>query len=409
MSGVDVHLDGELVASIEDGDLIWHDGAHRYETGQPVLSVRLPRWTVAPPGARALVRAHLGSLLPEAGTAARHRLADRAGRATGDVETLLGVAGRDVPGAAVIVPRGADVPLPRYEPVDAREIADRLRRSSLGDHGGSSLPGVQPKGVLTLLDGAWYLPRGSAASTHILKPSRPDAPELVHDEAATSRAAAACGVVAAVSHVERFGADEDEVLVVPRFDRAVVDGQVRRTHQEDGASALGITPDDIDAKFERARAASSLRSLAAVLARHGGDRLDLLRQLTVRVLVGDTDGHVKNHGFLHRGDGSVGLAPLYDASPHAQRGATRLALRIDGRDDLAAVTLDDVVAEAVGWGVRPPAARSVVAEVRERFVDWLASADLHPLSAPSFAWVADHVAGLVPPGAPGAAASRPSR
>lgn len=409
MSGVDVHLDGVLVATVEGSDLVWHEGAHRYGTGQPVLSVRLPRWTVAPPGSRALVRAHLGSLLPEMGTAARHRLADRAGRASSDVEALLGVAGRDVPGAAVIVPRGADVPPPRYEQVGTREIADRLRRSSLGDHGGSSLPGVQPKGALTLLDGAWCVPGGSAASTHILKPSRPDAPELVHDEAATSRAAAACGVAAAVSRVEHFGDDEDEVLVVPRFDRAVVDGQVLRTHQEDGASALGITPDDIDAKFERARAASSLRGLAAALARHGGDRLDLLRQLTVRVLVGDTDGHVKNHGFLHRGDGSVGLAPLYDASPHAQRGATRLALRVDGKDDLASVTLDDVVAEAVGWGVRRPAARAAVVEVRERFVDWLASADLHPLSAPSFTWVADHVTGLAPPATRGTATPRPSR
>lgn len=43
--------------------------------------------------------------------------------------------------------------------------------------------------------------------------------------------------------------------------------------------------DDDDAKFGRARAASSPHGLAAVLARHGGDRLDLLRQLTVRELV----------------------------------------------------------------------------------------------------------------------------
>ena len=196
--------------------------------------------------------------------------------------------------------------------------------------------------------------------------------------------------------MERFG--DDDILVVPRYDREVVGGQVRRTHQEDGASALGITPDDVDAKLEWARPASSLRALAAVLARHGGDRLDLLRQLTVRTLVGDTDGHVKNHSLLHRGDGSVGLAPLYDASPHAQRGSTRLALRIDGRSELGEVTLDDVVAEAVGWGVHRPAARAAVAEVHGRFVARLAAAELHPLSRPSFAWVAEHVATLTPPG-----------
>lgn len=236
---------------------------------------------------------------------------------------------------------------------------------------------------------------GAAASTHVLKPGSSQVPELVHDEAATSAAALACGVRAALSHVERFGSDD--VLVVPRYDREVAGGRVPRTHQEDGASALGTTPDDVDAKLERARPASSLRALAAVLARHGGDRLDLLRQLTVRTLVGDTDGHVENHSLLHRGDGSVGLAPLYDASPHAQRGTTRLALRIDGRSDLGEVALDDVVAEAVGWGVARPAAHAVVTQVRERLLTWLASAEPHPLSRPSFAWVAQYVAALPPP------------
>ncbi len=360
-----------------------------------MLSVRLPRWTAAPPGARALVRAHLGSLLPEVGTAARHRLADRAGRPSDDVEALLGVAGRDVPGAAVIVARGAEVPPSTYQRLTDDEVSEHLRAGALGDHGGSSLPGVQPKGALAFLDGAWHRPRGGAASTHILKPGSAQVPELVHDEAATSVAAQACGVRAALSRVERFGGDD--VLVVPRYDRQVAAGLVGRIHQEDGASALAITPDDVDAKFEWSRRASNLQALAAVLARHGGDRLDLLRQLTVRTLVGDTDGHVKNYSFLHRGDGSVGLAPLYDASPHAQRGTTRLALRINGKHDLGALTLDDVVAEAVSWGVRRPAARAVVAEVHERFAAWLDTAELHPLSRPSFAWVARHVAALPPP------------
>ena len=398
MSGVDVHLDGILVATTEDCALVWQDGARCLGLGQPVLSVRLPRWTVPPPAARVLVRAHLGSLLPEVGTAARHRLAGRAGRPSDDVEALLAVAGRDVPGAAVIVPRGAEVPPSTYERLARDQVAEHLRAGDLGDHGGSSLPGVQPKGALALLDGAWHRPHGSAASTHILKPGATEVPELVHDEAATSVAAAACGVRAAVSRVERFGGDD--VLVVPRYDREVVDRQVLRRHQEDGASALGITPDDVDAKFEWARPASSLRALAAVLARHGGDRLDLLRQLTVRTLVGDTDGHVKNYSFLHRGDGSVGLAPLYDASPHAQRGSTRLALWVNGESDLSALTLDDVVAEAVGWGVPAASARAVVAEVHGRFVAWLASAELHPLSRASFAWVARHVAALPPPSTP---------
>lgn len=238
MSGVDVHLDEELVAVVEDSA--------------------------------------------------------RAGCATGDVETRLAVAGRDVPGAAVIVPRRGEVPAARYERVGDRDVAERLRSGSLGDHGGSSLPGVQPKGAVALLGGRWHLPRGSAASTHSLEPSRPDAPELVHDEAATSSAAAACGAEAAPTR-----------RTAPAPSRSP---RTRSTPSSSGAAR----PAPCEA-WRRCWPAT------------GGDRTDLLRQLTVRVLVGDTDGHVKHHGFLHRGDGSVGLAPLYDASPHGQHGATRLA------------------------------------------------------------------------------------
>ncbi len=51
MRGVDVHLGGELVAVIEDSALTGSGGARRQAIGQPILSVRLPRWSVPPAGA----------------------------------------------------------------------------------------------------------------------------------------------------------------------------------------------------------------------------------------------------------------------------------------------------------------------------------------------------------------------
>lgn len=395
MKNLDIHLHGEHVATTTNLELAWTATGRQHPVGQTLLSVRLFNWVNPPPAAWVMVKAHLGSLLPEDGTNARSRLADRAG--SWDIEALLSVAGLDVPGGEIIVPAGAAVPPATYEPLDEAGVADYLAHAALGEHGASSLPGMQPKGALALLGGVWHRSRGSGASTHILKPAREDAPEIIHDEALSSRAAAACGVPSAISQVVTIAGGQ--VLAVPRFDRRVEGDSVVRIHAEDGASALGLTPDEANAKFEWARDAANLRALAAALSRNGGERLDLLRQTTMRVLLGDTDAHAKNHTLLLHEDGTASLAPLYDASPHGQRGGARMAMFINGKSALSRVTLDDVAIEANRWGIRPAIARREVTAVREAFVDFLDHASPHPLSAASFEWVATRMADLAPPSA----------
>ncbi len=242
-------------------------------------------------------------------------------------------------------------------------------------------------------------PRG-AASTHILKPELPDRPALLHDEALSSRAAEAVGLRSAVSRVVEF--DGFPALVVPRFDRHVhpATGQVSRSHQEDGAAVLGLTSDEIEAKFGWHRPAANLRALAGALADNGGDRTGLLRWATLNVLLGNTDGHAKNVAVTHRPDGRVDLAPVYDVSPHAQLGRDRLALSVNGRFSLAGVGLDDLVAEARSWRMPARPARATVEDVVERFRAWLgevrdAADGVHPASEAAIVWVREHLERLL--------------
>jgi serine/threonine-protein kinase HipA len=157
---------------------------------------------------------------------------------------------------------------------------------------------------------------------------------------------------------------ERPVLVLTRFDRLVLNGTVTRIHQEDGAAALGLDPAGRTKYQSQDPASPSLKKLATLLRRHGQrwitDFAALARDMTLRVAVGDTDGHVRNYGFLHAGD-SVKMAPIYDVAPTSLHVAGRqVGLWVAGQPYLAQVTARHLAEEVHSWGVPLPAARDLV-------------------------------------------------
>jgi serine/threonine-protein kinase HipA len=93
---------------------------------------------------------------------------------------MLREFGSSIAGAVTVGdPDMASRTQPSYEPISEGEIIRRLRRAaSEGDLGSddqsrSMLAGLQPKLLLARFGGNWYLPRGRAHSTHILKPRLP--------------------------------------------------------------------------------------------------------------------------------------------------------------------------------------------------------------------------------------------
>jgi len=219
------------------------------------------------------------------------------------------------------------------------------------------LAGYQPKLLLAQFGGSWYLPRGRAHSTHILKPRLPGRPDGLAREYYGHALAADLGL--ARYRTELVGNGARQYLVIERYDR-VVDGEtVTLIHQEDVAQALGIDWVDDHAKFQDPRAprnshrpsAYRIAELLGSLQGEGRPVADFLRRLTFTVLLGDNDAHAKNLGILHLPGRSV-LADVYDAVPNlfqAGRIEYNLALAIDGSFDHRRISAQHLIREAERW------------------------------------------------------------
>lgn len=219
------------------------------------------------------------------------------------------------------------------------------------------LAGLQPKLLLARFGGEWFLPRGRAHSTHILKPRLPGRPDGLAREHYGHALAAALGL--AHYGTEFIGSGARQYLVIERYDRVVEGQEVTLIHQEDAAQALGLDWVDDHAKFQDPAAprdshrpsAYRIAELLGSLQGEGRPVADFLRRLTFTVLLGDNDAHAKNLAILHLPGRSV-LADVYDAVPDLfQDGRIDcdLALAIDGAFDHRRISAAHLIGEAGHW------------------------------------------------------------
>jgi serine/threonine-protein kinase HipA len=298
---------------------------------------------------------------------------------TGDTFGLLSRYGRDVAGAAVIAAADPDERpggVVAYTPDGlAAEVAGLEDRPlAVYDDSELSIAGLQNKLLLVADGDGWARPVGGRPSTHILKVEDRRFPGLVTMEAACLRLARALGLTTVEVALETFA--ELPCIIVSRFDRSVdATGAVTRVHQEDSCQALGRDPAANRGlgKYE-ANGGPSLTEVAALLDRWAGDPLAelarLVRVVTFTVAIGNADAHGKNLSLLHPAPGVVSLAPLYDTVPTVlwAKLPAHAAMRINARTTLAAVTLDDIVAEASRWNLSAGAARLAAVSTAEALV-----------------------------------------
>jgi serine/threonine-protein kinase HipA len=362
---------GELTAVAGKALLRWSDEAEeRWGINSPVLSrnLRVSFAGVEP------TESFFGALLPEG----RHieRLAAEAKTVSNDLLGLLRYVGADLAGALRIGdPRNPTDP----QSLTTEEVAALLSYASgfLVGGGGSALPGFQRKLTLTREGTTWVRGNGTLPSTHILKPVDPQNRSSVEAEHYVLRVARELELATFESWVETIGGFD--VLVIERYDRRrSASGTIDRLHQEDAGQALGLPWGGND-KFERNNDRSTLAAVAALLdtdrsaldPAQFSDRLRLLRYTVLNVAAGNTDAHAKNFSLLHDDRGRTQLAPFYDAAPLALDFdlGTSLAMTVNGVTQLPDVVVDDLVAEAVGWGVPTGVATTTIAETLDRIID----------------------------------------
>jgi len=127
-------------------------------------------------------------------------------------------------------------------------------------------------------------------------------------------------------------------------------------------------------EFER-HGGPQLQRIVGVVSNWSGSLFELLRYVTFtfNVMVGNADLHGKNISFLHRGDGRIDVAPMYDvmctthydgttAGRHVD---TELGLFIAEQTDILAVTAADLIAEARSWGMRANTAAALISELAD--------------------------------------------
>jgi serine/threonine-protein kinase HipA len=354
-------LVGWLESTADRGVVYRYDEAVIRRPGARALSASLPLREAEYSQSKALP--FFAGLLPDGEL--RRRIADYLHVSESSTLRLLDALGGECAGTVSLV-REAEDPdeemteeaKPGYEELlpESLEamIRDLERRPLMAPTGGSrlSLAGAQDKIPLLWKDGRWYRPRGGAPSSHILKPGSPYFPELVQNEFACLRLAAALGLPTVSAEIVQLGRP---VLVVRRYDRiASADGRIARVHQEDSCQALGIMP---DRKYQAdgGPGFADVSRLVRGLCSNPLAGLEALIDIAIfNALIGNCDAHGKNFSLLY-GEEGTSLAPFYDlvSTTSWPELSTKLSMRFGKEyrlDELGSRELDAFAKEL---GVKP--------------------------------------------------------
>ena len=261
------------------------------------------------------VQAFFENLLPEGEL--RLYLAEQR-KASTLFSLLLAVAG-DTAGAFVMLPQGQTPEAPAYEPTTWEALANTVKNKSAaaiqlqGDDTRISLAGAQDKASIAIFDGKTpLLPKGSAPSTHILKPDIRRLAKVrasAANEAIIMRTAAHCGLNTAKVFYEPL----THACIVERFDRfSRADGTLGRLIQYDFCQ---ITGTGSERKYEKeggpgvAQCAQTIRQYSA---RAAVDLQAFVQWIFFNIYTGNNDSHAKNLSVYERPGEGVRLTPFYD-------------------------------------------------------------------------------------------------
>ena len=299
------------------------------------ISISLPL-TDRPYGPEATRRFFEG-LLPEGFM--RRTVAEQNRTDDGDYLSILEMLGAECLGAVQIKGQDFRYTEPEYRKLDpdtmyklAAEGATRSADLVVEAH--LSLTGASGKiGAYKDKEGGWYLPVGSAPSTHILKQSHIRYDNIVQNEQLAQRTAELLGITIPGSeivetknseetgHTDRPVLTENVLFATERYDRSfegagdTISGLLcpLRLHQEDMGQALGIAA---SGKYERP-GEQHMKRMFDLIRRWSAspieDQMRLWDIIVFHWLIGNTDGHVKNFSLVYdSGLRAVRLAPAYD-------------------------------------------------------------------------------------------------
>jgi serine/threonine-protein kinase HipA len=246
-----------------------------------------------------------------------------------DLLSLLLASGSDAIGDAEFAPEGKKPvepsPLIHFDS-QSNIVFSKLFEQSL-QKASDGLPGVQDKISASMI--SFPIRANARAEAYILKLNPVDRHQLVVNEFFFMHMANECGLKVAKSRViyDSLGAP---ALLVTRFDR-VWNKQTKsfmRVHQEDACQMLNRYPAD-KYRISCSEIAQALEICAAPVF----ERLRFLQLLAFSYLIGNGDLHGKNVSIWSGPSNGFQLSPAYDLLSTLPYGDSKMALKLDGRDD----------------------------------------------------------------------------
>lgn len=308
---------------------------------KPALSFSLPKREE--PFSRRECRPFFEGLLPE--ESQRIAVAGALGVSHGNEFKLLNELGGEVAGALTIWPEGEAPPAPtaaaQNEPLRENALINLLdelpARPFLAGREGLrlSLAGAQSKIPVVLVNGEIALPVPGEATSHILKPPIERFSGTTENEAFAMGLAKKIGLTVANAEIRRAG--DRSFLLVERYDRIRGDnGVLRRLHQEDFCQALGFTSERKYSADGGPIFRDCFDLLRRAATRPAVEVLKLFDAAIFNLIIGNADAHAKNFSLLHRENGAIELAPLYDllSTVYYPELSPRLAMKIAKRHTL---------------------------------------------------------------------------
>ena len=328
---VSIELDGKFRKVGEISGTNYTDARFQYDEdylsdgNTRAISISLPKKEA--PFSFKETEVFFDGLLPEAYT--RRFLAERFHVDVNDYVSLLHLLGSECLGALRIADE-TDVYEEHYTKISEKEVRelasegisksmDMVTKSRLSLTGATGKTGL----YFDEKTNTWFLPKGCAPSTHIVKQSHVRLDGIVTNEQLSLLTAAKCGIDVPASFIINVGNgnDSDILFATKRYDRTYnkngifVDGlpKPERLHQEDFAQAMGISSIH---KYE-ANNECYLRKMFETIRNNSfnplEDQLKLWDRIIFNCLIGNADFHIKNFSLIYSPEMKrISLAPAYD-------------------------------------------------------------------------------------------------
>lgn len=196
----------------------------------------------------------------------------------------------------------------------------------------STISGVQKKVLVKKKNDQFLLTNVNELSTHFAKLESDIFPDLIDLEYLSTRVMEILLPNDNIQNVEISFIDQlmEKALIVERFDRYYSHENAKRKHFEEFSQLFNKLSED---KYDFSYDEMGFFLRTCPLCKNE-DLLKLFKRILACILIGNTDGHLKNFAMFHNNDRSLSLTPMYDivASSFYQELNT-LALTINGKKD----------------------------------------------------------------------------